>query len=616
MEDSNKWYNCKSDEISKKIDGLVTHLHLKQSYRTEANLRNVRLYGNIEVLGLRIGEFSTVSNLNRLTLNVVQSAIDTATSRIAKSKPKPTFLTDGGDWSMQTKAKNLEKFMSGSFYNMDIYEKGQKVFRDGCIMGDGFLHFFADSEKKEIQCERVFPEEILIDEDEAMYGEESLKTMHRIKYVSKSTLKAQFPKMKAQIQAAPSAKEHGESYLHSQYSTDIVRVVESWRLREGKTLGKHTICLKNVTLFEEKYDKDYFPFERWFWNERVLGYWSQGIAEQLTGIQIEINKLLKTIQLTMHLGCVPKIFLEDGSKVVQSHLNNKIGSIIKYRGTRPTEGQLMSVPPELFLQLDRLYQKAFEIIGISLMSAQSQKPADLSSGKALRTFHDIESGRFAVVSQRWENFYMRCAKKVIKMTKDMAQDGDAPKIKAVDSRYMKTISWDEVDLPEDSYIMKVYPTNLLADDPSGRLSDITDMMDKGLLNVRQAQSLLDYPDLESVLSFENSIVEDIKATIEDIVDNGILNAPEPVQDLEYAIPVMQSAYLKYKRSSLPTERLDLFLTWIAQAVEILAPEEEEEAELPPEAMEEVEAELDVDPEMEIEQALEQGLTPEQMKQAI
>lgn len=568
MDIKNKyWWEYEKGELYKGVFETIKHLQLKQASKKQANLRNVRLYGNSDILGFRWGEYSSLKSLNRLTLNVVQSAVDTATARIAKTLPKPMFLTEDGDYSMIRKAKSLEQYIGGCFYNMDFYEKAQSSFRDAGILGDGFIKFYKEDGK--IKCDRVFGQEIIVDEDECSYGEESQRTMHHYKFVSKQVLKAKYPKQASMID---DAEVGGDDFTASSLVPDLTMVVESWKLPDVKGgKGVHTICVSTCNLFVEDYEQDYFPFEKWGWSPRVMGYWSQGIADQLTGIQIEINRVLKNIQVALYLGAVPKVFVEEGSRVVSSHLDNEIGGIIKYRGVKPSEGQLMRVPRELFEMLTYLYEKAFQIIGLSTMSAQSEKPAGLDSGKALRTFHDIESERFSVTAQRWERFYMRCAKKIIKMSKELAKENKDLAVKVVDRKRMKIIKWADVDMEEDAYVMKVYPTNLLADDPSGRLQDVKELMSMGLINARSASALLDYPDVEGVTSVQNSIVDDIQATIEDIVDNGLYSPPEPFQDLEWAIPFMQSAYIKYKRSSLEVKKLELFVRWIEDALVLVNP---------------------------------------------
>ena len=71
-----------------------------QSYREGANMRYMSLYGNGPVSDLRTRPEAR-SQRHRITLNVIQSMCDTLTAKIAKAKPKATFLTDGGSYEMQ-----------------------------------------------------------------------------------------------------------------------------------------------------------------------------------------------------------------------------------------------------------------------------------------------------------------------------------------------------------------------------------------------------------------------------------------------------------------------------------------------------------------------------------
>ena len=62
------------------------------------------------------------------------------------------------------------------------------------------------------------------------------------------------------------------------------------------------------------------------------------------------------------------------------------------------------ISQDLFMHLDRLYNRSFEIAGISQLSAQSSKPSGLDSGRALREFSDIESERF---QRKWTKLDLR-----------------------------------------------------------------------------------------------------------------------------------------------------------------------------------------------------------------
>jgi hypothetical protein len=217
----------------------------------------------------------------------------------------------------------------------------------------------------------------MIDDAEGIYG--SPMNIYQAKVVDRDVLKDAFPGHDLVIDSLNTVK--GMDYqLNGNYSSDQVVVFEAWHLPTSKEPGKHVICVDGADLATEKWEKPYFPFAFFKWSKRPYGFWGQGIAEELVGIQVEINKILRNIQVSQHLLSAPAVYIEQGSGIISQHLSNEIGRIIKYKGTIPQQRADAIMAPEMYTWLNSLYQRAFEITGISQLSAQSQKPAGLNSG--------------------------------------------------------------------------------------------------------------------------------------------------------------------------------------------------------------------------------------------
>ena len=572
------WKSPNKSDIHTNVFAYVGHLDRDQAYKSADNLRYMRLYGNYELLGLDSYSYTRVESSNsvshRVTLNVVQSIIDTVISKMAKNKPKPTFLTDGGDWSLQRKAKKLTKFVEGVFNSSDFYKLALQAQKDACIFGTCALKFF--KHEGNIKCERVFIDEIKVDDQEAFYSKP--RQLHQVKYVHKSVLTEMFPDSADKIAMASDSTSEMNVSANQKLET-IIRVVESWHLPSGKTTdddgneidhdGLHTISIANETLFTEKYDKQYFPFVFFRWNEKPIGFWGSGLSEQLQGIQLEINKILRTIQVSMHLVSIPKIMIEASSKIVTAHLNNKIGGIIKYAGTPPRYEALGTVPAELFTHLDRLYNRAYEISGVSMLSARSEKPGGIESGKALREFNDIESERFLEVMQRYEGNFIDAAEIIVGMARELYQDDSNFSVKVKGRKFIETIKWSEVDMSEDKFLMDIFPTSALSNTPAGRLSDVQELLQAGFITKEDGLKLLDFPDLESSMTLMNAATEDIDYMLEEMLDKGNYMTPEPYQNLEMGIKKCQQAYLKARSEGAPDERLELLRRWMEDAQALL-----------------------------------------------
>ena len=559
------WWNT-DDPPHALVFSTVQGILNAQINRQRNDVEHMALYGNVHYTDLAGAGFAKPSNANtahRVTLNIIQSMCDTVTARVAKAKPRATYLTHGGNWSMQRKAKLLERFTDGQFYNSDIYSMAPRIFLDACIFGTGIMKIYeADGS---IQIERVFPSELIVDDIESRYAEP--RQIFQRKIMSKDVLAALFPNAAKEIYSASEVSDDSGDYS----ACAQIEVLESWHLPSSKNSkdGRHVICIENATLRDAPWERSNFPFVFIRWSERRLGFWGQGLAEQLTGIQVEINKLLKMIQRQMHLA-TPKVFVEKGSEIVKAHLNNEIWGVIEYLGTKPEFFVPRTVSGDVLSHLDRLYARAYEIAGVSQLAAQSRKPSGLDSGVALREFQDIETERFMIVAQNYEKLFLDAAEQMIALAREISAAGRSYEVLSHGDKDIESINWKDIDLQKDQYVMKIYPTSLLPTTPAAKLQKVIEMVQAGMITQQEARGLLDYPDLESVNQLATAASEGIQLLIEEMLEHGNYHPPEPFMNLAMAVQMVQSAYLRAKINKAPEERLDLLRRFIQEAVGMLA----------------------------------------------
>lgn len=551
-----KWWDKKDphEDLFRQVESIET----TQKYRNINNIKFARLYQNMEIMGFYGSMYNkTISNLptNRLTLNVIASCIDTAAAKISKAKPKPFFLTNGGDFFQKKKAEDYNDFLEGLYYQMGIYQEAQKCFVDAGAMGTGALKFIEKDDC--LAVERTLIDEIIVDDMEGMYGNPTC--LYQRKYMTKDSLIDSFPDYEDKIKSAESG------ITNSSNSESLVKVVEGWKL--GK---RHAICISNATLMEEDWE-DFFPFAFFRWKQKIAGFYGSGIAEELLGIQIEINKTLRGIQSSIDLNAVPRWLIENSSNVNTAHIQNKIASFIKYSGVAPQAFVAQAMSPEVYNYLENLYQKAFEIIGISQLSAMARKPAGLDAGVAIREYSDIESERFVLQGQRWEEFLALDAAKIsLKMSKRMAEKDTYLKVKVKKKGYFKEIDWKDLKFKEDDFIMQCWPVSLLPSTPAGKKQTVTELVQDGYIDMDQAKSLLDFPDTKQYMSVANSKVENLNMILSKIVEDGEYTSPEPYMDLEYCVKYTQGYYLHAKTDGVNEEKLELLRLFIDDCLELQA----------------------------------------------
>ena len=529
----------------------------RDSERTEGIMRNMRLYSNQNVLGFGPGTHAKASTKDRVTLNVIKSVIDTVSSRIGKNSPRPRFLTTAGNFTMKRKAKLLQRWADAQFLNTGLFKKGPSALLDACVFGTGILKVYHGSNDG-LCVDRVFPAEIFVDQAEGMYG--SPRQMFQCKALPKEVLKDQYPKFHDEIDSVASDSYALEAEYASDHLCEMVEVMEAWHLpsRCDADDGKHIICVNGATLFSEKWTRECFPFSFVRWTPALRGFWGIGLAEELTGIQIEINRLLQKIQKAMHLLSSPQVWVESSSNVKTQQMNNEIGSIYKYTGQRPVIVAPQTVNPEMFNHLENLYAKAYEIAGVSRMSAGSLKPTGLESGVALREYHDMETERFALISRAYEDMFMDLTKLFVGEGRSSYESNPTYSVDAKkDRNTIAEIKWEDVDLDDDSYVLQIFPASALPTTPSGRLAMVQDLLASGLLDPETGKGLLNFPDLEENLALDRAVSDNIDRIIELMLDDGQYEAPEPFQDHQLALKKVQAAYNRAVIDGVPEANLML-----------------------------------------------------------
>lgn len=555
------WWSRDEGDAHKVVHQLFERVERDDSERIENYRRFMRLYGGADFRGLDEGSYYRVADPGRITLNIIESVIDTAVARITKANPRPTFLTDGADWSKQREAKNLTRFTDGAFYATKAYELQPQCFRDACVIGDGLLKVYA--EERTIKTQRTYPWEVFVDPAEAYYG--APRQMFEKKLVDRAVLSALFPKHKEAIKRCmrtKSARQYRDGAI-----ADQVLVLEAWRLPSGAKSkdGRHVIALENVSLLDEEWKRDHFPFARQQWKPRPIGFWGKGIAETLLGKQFEINKLLAKFEEIYDVWGKPWFFVPRGSNVQKSHITDEIDTMVEYDGERePTMLVFKLVAPEMYEHLERLVRASYEEIGVNQMSASATKPAGIDAAIALRELDDLQSERLAPQSKGYSNGFLTLSELIL----EEAQSIPGYKVKAADRHEMHEISFADIDLERDAYEMRMFPTSALSQTPAYRLQQIKELMAEGFISREDAIRLLDFPDLDAYSSRELAPYHVVERMIEKALDEGEPALMEPYLPVAWAKRYATAMYCWGKLRNAPDERLELVRDFITQCEDL------------------------------------------------
>lgn len=562
------WFDEKDPK--KRTDAAIEcidRIERAQEYRRLNDLMHASLYGNVEQFGFTPKNYgSRVPRAHaRLSLNVVRNVVSTVVSKIAaKNKVHPKFLTDGADASIQRRAKGMEKAVAGIFYANRFYKTQRRVFRDVGVIGTGFVRPWYDERARTVTIERVAPWDVLVDDEESKDG--NPYSLFYRRWYDKRVLAKMFPGKEEIIRQAGKRRQNAESTGDEADSStaDVVATYEAFRRPSvfGAEDGLRAIFLDSGELGNEAWNYDYHPFCKLVWSNELEGYWGAGIAYELAGIQAEINDILLEFARAHRL-IKGGWFVEKASKVALKHINDDLGKIITFSGVAPTYIDPVAIPQYTYRYLWDLYAKAFEICGISQLSATGQKPAGLNSGEAQRVYLDEQSERFLEIGTDLEDWTRDVAEQSMDRARFLSEQPQGFKVKARHDSNVELLDWKEIDLTKGSYDVEIFPTSLLPNSPAGRLAFISDLVDMGVVGDEgEALKLLGFPDMEAFMARKNAPRELLDRNIESIVEKGKWASPEPLDDHVLALVEVPLALAQARNRGVEKTRLSLLRRYV------------------------------------------------------
>lgn len=582
-----RWWAADKGNRHEVAAQVLRRIKEQQSYQAAQDLHHARLYGDMPSLGLGPWAFQRLDALSgpRLSLNVVKSCVDTLQSKVCRNEVRPMVVTERGDWALKSKSERMQRFIDGQFYASDVGEVAPDVFRDAGIFGVGLAKIYGDEDERgewSVCVERTLPSEITVSDAES-FSSAKPRSLFQRKPMDRLVAAEKWPKKREEIMDCPPLKDDDDVGLNAYDRTaDLIVVSEAWHLPSGPNAkdGRHIIFCENATLFEEPWTRPEFPFAVMRVCKGLVGWRGVGLAADLTGIQIEINRLLADMQEAHHIICNPRIAVENGSKVVDAHIDDQIGSILRYTGTPPQVLAFPAFSPEVYTHLWNLYAKAFEISGISQMSAGGMKPAGLNSGKALETFTDIATERFSVVSRNYERWHVDVARQMIYLARQRSKEDPSYSVRFRDTKAFEYVRFVDADTGEDAAILQVWPTNAFARDPSAKMQQVFDAAQNGAFGddprevAKTVRRLLNFPDLAADSARRdasyNRVQEILKPWLDPLTEQLEYTPPDNAMELPEAVfEIMRPAYNESCQNKMPEERLALIRQWMVEAVALM-----------------------------------------------
>jgi hypothetical protein len=564
-----QWWLAQDDkELLSQL--LSTTAFLKNFH--SARIRQASLYSRLfsgKPLYNYLASTSTLDNsqqmpMGRPTANVVYSCVDTITSQLTQDNPMPVWIPDASKYRERLISGQVNNFIQGEFFRCKAYDLGVKAFRDSAILGNGLIKIIEKDNKVELQ--RTLETELLVDFNDAYYG--SPRALIHTKLCDRGVMADMFPKAADKIY-----KSQGGTVDSSPQSSDTISdqiiIAEGWHLPsgEGAKDGRHSFVCSDGIIEDESWDFNYFPFEKQDYNDNMVGFFSQGLAEILFPTQMEIYKMLIIASQSLEMTGVPKIIISELSKVLETAFNNNISSIIKVKtmAEAPQFVNATSNNAEIYEYIKWLIENSYQISGISSLSANGTKPAGLNSGEAQREYMNIQSTRFSSMQKRYQNFYTGLASKMVDRAALIAKrEGKYTTVYPGRDGTVQ-VDFPKIALLKDTNVIRCYEESSLPKDPVGRQSKLSEMLAAGEISNQEFRRLSRLPDLEQDDQLAVALEERILHDLDQIVEEGKKGYRSPDQFIldptDLATKLTVQTYNKYVVTDMEREKLDLIMDY-------------------------------------------------------
>ncbi len=536
------WHTYKKEQDRcEAVIRTCNSLEVLHKERRRRALENIELYEGKRLGGLYPSAYlrSTTfqaDQYDRLRLNEARSIVNTAIAKVAgKQRPRAQFACSEANWSHRRRAKKLEKFVDAVMLQRqggktDAFAVMLQAFGDMCVVDSGWVKVWADQVLKRVCVQRCLPWEILVDPNEARYGEP--QNLFHVYGVDRYLLAAQFPDHAKDIMAAKGIEEDdrgSDSALLYGYETDLARMVkvrEAWRLPPSPDEpGLHSVVIcgtqKHIDLAGkqgEPYTRAFFPFINMTWEPHLMGMFGTSLVENIAGICDELNAAVQRRAEAETLGSNLIIFAEEGSVNKEDLEDNRPCIVItKKPGTPSPEFRVPDVVSQGSVQWASALQGwAHEISGVSQQDSSAVKQPGLDSGIAIREIRDIGSERFSIQWQAYERAVaVDLTRQIIACMSELDQDVT---VQWPGGEYFKDLKWSDCKLEDNQYHIQVYAVSGLINTPADRLALATELVDRNFMSKETYLRVIQAKDLDTELTKANGITPWIEKQIEAWLD--------------------------------------------------------------------------------------------------
>jgi hypothetical protein len=592
------WAERTAKKALPKLTRIFQHYAMNSQERLDAYTGMASLYTNRDLHSNGVAKryiqtmAPTLAEYSRVPLNVIKVLVDAVHARLTRPSIAVEFLCAGANQSLRRRARQNTQFIQYMFHKTDVRPQTSQIVSDALIYNLGIMKTSPHSKVDKVTNERVHPRDIFVDEIEVS-ATGSPTHMYQRMFVSRSRLKALFPKCKKAIDEAGRLTDITKAQDLGQRSTTIdttyynlVEVVEAWKLPSWEEAddGRHAIFIDGDVLEFGEWECADFPFSFLRWkHDPNRSFYGISLAEELLGLHFDINTSILHTEKAIEANPKPYILVPTDGEVEEGSIGNIWGVILKHTGRPPQIIMPKSVPMDVVQYIDVQWNRALQVARLSALGLPESAGGQAQTGQAFKDIVDIQSTELAPAFQELQDYLVRLAEQNLvagKLLDYRLREEEGRKYKVIlrkDRNTVEEIEWDLIamDPKDDSYVVQASPTSGLSATFGARLAEVKELLNMGLLMPSRAFKMLDIPDLDSEMRLQNASLDFTERVMEDILDEGVYTEPEATMDLRLALKTCQMYINIAKSMKIDDSRVTMLYQFLDQVGNLI--EEQQEA---------------------------------------
>lgn len=454
-------------------------------------------------------------------LNVTKSVVDTLVSKMTTKRPFPFVRSINGLQDTEQVAEAIQSFINILYDYKHVERLFIDAFADACIFGTGYV--YVDPVTYEIS--NLKPFELGLYTSELKYGTPKRMLIKR----------RAFPVALLEQYGIKNVK--GDSEGNVQYFHHYIDI--------NKQEQELFVNGRSVKVLPYKSDK--LPIIPVYYNKPCFGSKTVSVVQELEGIQNQIDECAAKASACNQAWSGNTTFIMASSNIkpvdIDNHGNKVFTIADKYNQSSGTPFANVSSPvmdPSVQPWIEFLKRQAFDMIGVSQMSAEARVDPNVESGVMYRSVIDNESDRLSRATKHFVDAHTDLINLLVEL---LPEDADV----VPQTLNTSSVKWRDVKKQRDLFKISFAVVEQKSRDISEQAKYVNALLNQGLIQLNEVGYYLNRPDMESAIGHISALYGGIKQCITRAIKYADYEIPDFVDPEALEIAIAKEENILYSQ---------------------------------------------------------------------